>query len=487
MSDLPYQPGQQPSWLISLAAGIVVFSLVALLLIPLATGQWKRAHREEVVTRIVPAGDLVDDLTLAVSQSVTAHRGYLLSGSETFRDRLAEAGERKDRILRDLTPYVEALGSEAREDLERLKETEARWSDTVDRFLTGELSREEVVGQLISQQFLYLTLLESAERLSWRLTAESERRLDAIATIERLESGLAVVLVLLALMSAIVVIFLARGLRSQALQLEERAEAEQHQRERAEEAARTREEVLAVVAHDLRTPLSAICGAASLVLDQELDAGSHLEQLSVLKRSADRMDRLVQDLLDVVRIEAGRLRLRARPEDLGLVLEEIEHLFRGQARDRAIRFEVSADDGIPPVTVDRDRLLQVLTNLVENAFKFVPDGGRVVVSAESREDAVAFRVADTGPGIGEEELDQIFRRFWQGRRSARGGAGLGLAIARGIVEAHGGRIDVESTVGEGSVFEVVIPLAGDVSGDAGSPDGQRSPSGEVERLGLRTP
>lgn len=463
-SDSSHPPGRPPSWLISMSAGAVVFSLLALLLIPLVTGRWKRVHREEIVARVVPAGDLVDDLTVTLSRNVTALRGYLLSDSESFRDQLDTAQEEKQRILQELQPYVEALGPEVRADLERLQEADARWSNAVNRFLAGELSREEMVGRLVPQQFLFLALLESAERLSWRLAAESDRRLDAIADVERLEGALVIVLVLLALMSAIVVIFLTRRLRSQALQLEERAGAEQRQRERAEEAARTREEVLAVVAHDLRTPLSVICGAASLLLEHELDPGSHREQLSALKRSADRMDRLVQDLLDVARIESGRLRLRTHPEDAGLLLEEIEQLFRGQARARAIHFEVSTDDGLPPVTVDRDRFLQLLTNLVENAFKFVPDGGRVVVSAETRDGAVAFRVADTGPGIGEEELDQIFRRFWQGRRAARGGAGLGLAIARGIVEAHGGRIEVESTVGEGTVFEVVIPRTVDGSG-----------------------
>jgi signal transduction histidine kinase len=237
-------------------------------------------------------------------------------------------------------------------------------------------------------------------------------------------------------------------------------DAERAARADAERALRLRDEVLAVVAHDLRNPLGRISMAASLLAEESLGPDRRVEILGVLRRSAEGMSRLVGDLLDVASIEAGRLAIERRPMDVGALVVDVHEMFRPTAARRGVRLERAVADALPLVAADRGRLLQVLGNLLDNALRLTPGEGLVVVSAEHAPDAVRLSVSDTGPGIAPEEAPHLFDRFWQGRPGRRGGAGLGLAIARGIVEAHRGRIWVESTPGEGSTFHILLPAVG---------------------------
>jgi signal transduction histidine kinase len=169
------------------------------------------------------------------------------------------------------------------------------------------------------------------------------------------------------------------------------------------------------------------------------------------------MNRLIEDLLDVALMEAGQLTIeRAQLSASGLVVEAVE-MQRPLASSSSIELRVEVDPDVPDVLGDRDRLLQVFENLIGNAIKFTNAGGRITAGAASRDEDVVFRVADTGCGIASENLPRVFDRFWQATRAGRQGAGLGLAITKGIVEAHGGRIWVESTAGSGSTFFFAIP------------------------------
>jgi PAS domain S-box-containing protein len=227
----------------------------------------------------------------------------------------------------------------------------------------------------------------------------------------------------------------------------------------AQHANRARDEVLGVVSHDLRNPLSAIAMCARVLLENPPDSEAGRRELySAIDESADWMGRMIQDLLDVSNIEAGRLSLELREEPVEPIIQRTVQVFGGSAAERGVALESSVESGLPPIHVDAERILQVIANLVANAVKFTPEGGRVTVSARRRHDAVAFSVTDTGPGIPAEHVTHIFDRYWHARRSARTrGSGLGLAIAKGLVEAHGGRIHVESAPGQGSTFWFVIP------------------------------
>jgi PAS domain S-box-containing protein len=233
----------------------------------------------------------------------------------------------------------------------------------------------------------------------------------------------------------------------------------------AGEATRARDEVLAVVAHDLRNPLSTILMSCALLLGDaspgEGNGAAHGERrpLVLMRRAAERMQRLIQDLLDVKRIESGRLGVEPRAELLGAVIAEAVDMLRPLADSNGLGLFDEVPANLPPALIDPPRIQQVLSNLVGNAIKFTPRGGRVAVRAELLPGAVRLAVSDSGPGIAADQLPHVFGRFWQAKATDRRGIGLGLAIAKGIVEAHGGRIWVESQVGQGSTFYFTVPPA----------------------------
>lgn len=247
-------------------------------------------------------------------------------------------------------------------------------------------------------------------------------------------------------------------------EIELRAAIRQSERKakEAEAAARARDEMMAIVSHDLRDPLNTIRLSIGLMLDilpQHDVREFERRQLAIIRRSAERMERLIQDLLDVTRIEAGRLSIEPEPLRVGQVLSDAIDAFRQKAQAAALELTTEAVGETDKLFADRDRLLQVFSNLIGNAMKFTPEGGRISVKAYPQEGGVRFDVADTGPGIRAEHLPHLFDRFWQANDAARRGAGLGLAICRGIVEAHGGRLWVESTPGKGSTFSFILPQA----------------------------
>jgi PAS domain S-box-containing protein len=229
----------------------------------------------------------------------------------------------------------------------------------------------------------------------------------------------------------------------------------------AEQATRARDEMLGVVAHDLRNPLNTIAMGASLLTELIPDAqGSLRKQAEIMRRAADRMNRLIQDLLDVKRIESGRLAVEPRPQSPAALVADAVDMLRPLASAGSLALDAEVVPDVPSVLADAPRVHQVLSNLVGNAIKFTPTGGRVLLRAEPMaEREVRFAVVDTGPGIPPEQLPHVFAQFWQGRRNDGRGIGLGLAIAKGIVEAHGGRIWVESQVGAGSNFYFTLPTA----------------------------
>ena len=243
-----------------------------------------------------------------------------------------------------------------------------------------------------------------------------------------------------------------------------------------------REEVLKIVSHDLRNPLNTISMSAGLMLEVEVPREQQVKQLSMIKRAGERMNRLIQDLLDAAKIEAGRLGVEPRPIEVAPLVAEAFDMLRPIASEKSVRLDVSVADELPTIMADAGRVLQVLSNLVGNAIKFTPADGRVSIRVEKLAGNVRFNVADTGPGIPPEQLPHIFGRFWQADRSDRRGIGLGLAIAKGIVEAHGGRISVESRVGEGTSF--YFTLASDGVTVVREPEERRS-TGERRRPSAR--
>ncbi len=236
------------------------------------------------------------------------------------------------------------------------------------------------------------------------------------------------------------------------------------------EIDRMKTEFVSTVSHEVRTPLASIQGSLHLLLtDPDLALGEAQRRLMEISiTNTDRLVRLIDDILDVSRIEAGQVGLRAEPhqprEFVGPAVEGMAAV----ARSRGIVVEQVVPEALPPVSVDLDRMIQVLTNLLSNAIKFSPPGGPVTVSAATAQGALELRVTDRGPGIAAGDVGRLFQKFIQLKAQAGrevSGTGLGLAICRGIVEAHGGSIGVESRPGDGATFIVRLPLPE----DAGAP------------------
>ena len=246
-----------------------------------------------------------------------------------------------------------------------------------------------------------------------------------------------------------------------AVDLQRQFQRELEARAAAEWANEQKEQLLWTVSHDLKNPLHSLMLNVALI-ERSLPAESVRKAggvLSAMRRSLERMNHLISDLLAIAKLESGTITLDIKRHSAAELLRDVCELLQPIAMEKNVQLELQPDrpeDCI--VLCDRERLLQVLSNLVGNAVKFTPEHGFVRLSAEPRAGDTCFAVSDTGPGIPKENLTSIFDRFWQARQTQRHGTGLGLSIAKGIVEAHGGRIWAESEPGEGSTFRFTLPV-----------------------------
>jgi signal transduction histidine kinase len=231
-------------------------------------------------------------------------------------------------------------------------------------------------------------------------------------------------------------------------------------RRKVEDLSRLKDEFLSIASHELRTPVTSIKGYTQLAktLIRENDLATSEEYLDIALDQIDRMSRLILELLDVSRIETGRLQIRREAIAWSNFVRDVVHRHHTAFSDRHFRVDVEGDERV--VNGDRDRLEQVLGNLLENAVKYSPEGSDISVDVDDRGDHVVTAVSDRGMGIPADELGQVFERFHRGRHVSStnyGGLGLGLYITKQIVERHGGQIWVESREGQGTTFYFSLP------------------------------
>ncbi|HEX5418506.1 MAG TPA: ATP-binding protein [Gammaproteobacteria bacterium] len=255
----------------------------------------------------------------------------------------------------------------------------------------------------------------------------------------------------------------------------------------AKGAVRVRDEMIQLVSHDLRNPLQSISTAAAL-LQFDLPQERRERSLESISLATTQMNRLLQDLLDISQIDAGRFSIEPETIQPKALIGEAYTLFSAAADEKLVALRSRAADNLGSVYADRSRLLQVLSNFVGNALKFVPSGGTITISAEREQgqNRIRFTVTDSGPGVPPEHLSRVFERFWRGDNSRERGAGLGLAVAKGIVEAHGGEIGVDSELGVGSAFYFLLSAEPQprwpIMGELGSPLGKEG--GGLQELSL---
>jgi len=412
---------------------------------------------------------LVSDVSelkrVELEQQILAEAGALLSSSLDYRRTLDSIARLVVGRLADLC-IVDML--EPTGNVQRLTVAHA---DPANAWACKKLAARSVVrGQTLANPVLETEQPQVFAEISaefWEANAENPEQLRALRALSPRSAMVVPLQSARGLLGALVFAsstptrYDARALRF-ALELSRRAvlaienarsyEAEQR-------ATRLRDDVLAIVAHDVRSPLNAIQLAAGLLERQLVDLGlpAGSRSIQTILRSTERANRLIQDLLDTTRLEAGALSVsRARLSPSRVVADAFEgHLLA--ASSGGIELTLDLEGELPDLWVDRDRLLQVFENLLGNALKFTPARGRITMGARARPAEVLFWVSDTGAGIPAEQLLHVFDGFWQMARSERHGTGLGLPICRGIVEAHQGRIWVESVPGRGTTFYFTIP------------------------------
>jgi signal transduction histidine kinase len=229
--------------------------------------------------------------------------------------------------------------------------------------------------------------------------------------------------------------------------------------QRLRQALHARDDFVAVLSHDLRNPLGAITLAASLLLQQLPDEQVRLRKRAhTIRTAAERANRMIEDLLQESALDAGQVKFSMQAQDARSLVAEVFELFHAGAQERGIALHQEVSEGARPVLCDQDYVLRAFGNLVGNAKKFTPPGGAITLRAEPVDGGVRFSVKDTGPGVPPEIHTRIFERGFRGG-GGEPGLGLGLAIAKGIVEAHGGKIGVHSEVGKGSTFWFTLPVA----------------------------
>jgi signal transduction histidine kinase len=242
----------------------------------------------------------------------------------------------------------------------------------------------------------------------------------------------------------------------------EARKAEAAARQQAEAASHAREEILAVVSHDLRNPLNVILMSSTSLRGLQLadKQGQRVRTTAErIERASERMARLIGDLVDFASIQSGQLAVHKAATPVSEIIDATFEMFAGPADELGVLLDRRVGGALPPVDCDRDRVIQVLANMISNAIKVTSAGGRVAVGVEHTGAEMVFSVRDTGPGISEDELSQVFERYWRSKKVAYKGSGLGLTIAKGIIDAHRGRIWIESSLGAGSTFYFSLPAA----------------------------
>jgi signal transduction histidine kinase len=380
-------------------------------------------------------------LSLRLDQLANTESAWRQSvGQRLVRGRVPPPGVESERTT-EVTAAGEALATATRNARDNARDN-AR-SDTRD---TTILVAAGLIGGLLAALILFTGLINSMRAPLGRLV-EGARRLAGGDLRTRVEVG-----------GPVEIATLGNAFNEMANSLERDA----RERDRVEQM---KDDFVLTVSHELRTPVTVVKGFAEMLTEQSKSLNSsQSEAAEVIADTASQLQKMINDLLDLARSDAGKLRIEAKPTSVRSLTQRVGRQMRPHFEERNQEFRVRVDKDLPEVEADSDRISQVLANLLTNANKYAPEGAKVRLAASRVGEEVEFAVSDNGPGLGNQELDHVFDRFWRaesGETQAVGGTGLGLAIAKSLVELHGGAITANSIPGEGATFRFVLPIAKD--------------------------
>ncbi|HVR61864.1 MAG TPA: ATP-binding protein [Polyangia bacterium] len=394
----------------------------------------------------------VEGLRYNAEQVVSASRGFLLTAGARSAASYEQAKQRFVQRLRSLRSSLTGARADRLEEVERAADEYLTATERAMRDRGRNDDAERILAYFDAVMQPAHETLETA--LDHLVKDENAAYAAVVAASERADRTAALVI------GGAIALAVALGLvlaLTTTRRITEQFEREQQAREAARLASAAREELLAIVSHDLRNPLGAILINADLLKHKSLppDIGRRVNGIG---NAAHRMKHLIEEVLASASLEAGTFRIERSVEEVGPLFDKTASLFERAAEEKGIRLSFTVAPGTTAYA-DGERLMQVLSNLVGNALRFTPDGGDIRVGAEAVADGLRFFVSDTGPGIAADALPRLFERHWQAKRGDGGGLGLGLYIARQIIEEHGGRMVVESRPGEGATFSFTIPAA----------------------------
>ncbi len=390
------------------------------------------------------ARDLTEDDTVLVTkldQLIASEAAWRKSVAEPLIHQQVPPAPTERRLTSAVTNSGEALATETR-DARDVARDDAR-TDTRN---TTILVAAGLGGALLAALILFSGLINSMRAPLGRLV-EGARRLAGGDLRTRVEVG-----------GPVEIATLGRAFNEMANSLERDA----RERDRVEQM---KDDFVLTVSHELRTPVTVVKGFAEMLTAQRKGLNPRqFEAAEVIAESAGQLQKMINDLLDLARSDAGKLRIEPEPTPVRPLAQRIGRQMRPNFEGKDQSFTVSVEKDLPEIDADAGRIGQVLANLLTNANKYAPEGAQVKLSATKVGEEVEFAVSDNGPGLDEEQLDHVFDRFWRADSSESqsvGGTGLGLAIAKSLVELHGGAISANSSPGEGATFRFVLPIAKD--------------------------
>jgi signal transduction histidine kinase len=446
-----------------IAAGVVVIvSLVALAILPLLVSSRAEPLRREEETKANPARDHLNRINFELTAQVRGLAREAVTGDARYIADYGAAAAAQRIAMQALAADAGRLGPAYVALFAQLQRESDAWHAATERYLEMKKTNPAQARQMAAAEGNFNTLLQTLYRLDQAITGFQNVHRNEHRRLARLQIDLSIALSFLALLAAVIVLWILGRLRTLAARLSresarrlEALRSEEEQRQVAESLVRSRDEILSVVSHDLRNPLTTIALSTQLIPGSSEE--ERQEHVQTIVATTGMMQRLIQDLLDATRIEHGPLSIRHDPVEPESVAREAVAAHKPLAAEKDIKFESSIGAPLPALRGDRDRLLQAIANLLGNALKFTPSGGTIRFAVEPADSVVRFTVCDTGPGIPASDMPHLFEPFWQAKKTAHLGAGLGLKITRAIVAAHGGDISVSNIAGAGACFTLELP------------------------------